>query len=100
MHRTRLGPPSGLAAARSAPRPRPRASRPSSGATAARIVAVAASLGLLLVAGCTGADLGHDAVGWVPPGEGGLSLVAAARPDQRRAVRYADEWQAEEYARV
>jgi hypothetical protein len=26
--------------------------------------------------------------------------VAATRPDQRQAVRYADEWQAEEYGRV
>jgi hypothetical protein len=28
------------------------------------------------------------------------SLVAAARPDRWRAVRYTDEWQAEEYARA
>lgn len=88
--------PSGRAAARSA-RHRPSVSRPSSRATA-RILA-AASL-CLLAAGCTGADIGRSAAGWVPPGEERLSLVAAARPDRWRAVRYADDWQAEEYARV
>jgi hypothetical protein len=96
MHRTGPGQPSGLVAAHSA-HFRPRASRPFP-RDIARIVA-AASL-CLLAAGCTGADLGPDAVGWVPPGEERLSLVAAARPDQWRAVRYADEWQVEEYARV
>jgi hypothetical protein len=96
MYRKRLGQPSGLAAARPA-HPRPRASRPSLRDTA-RIVATASLC--LLAAGCAGADVGRDAVGWVPPGEERLSLVAAARPDQRQAVRYADEWQAEEYARV
>jgi hypothetical protein len=96
MHKTGFGQPCSRMAAHSA-HPRPRASRPSSRDTAG--IVAAASL-CLLVAGCTGADAGRDAVGWVPPGEERLSLVAAARPDQRRAVRYTDDWQAEEYARV
>jgi hypothetical protein len=96
MHRKELQRPSGLVAARSA-RPQPRASRLSY-RDYSRIIA-AASL-CLLVVGCTGADAGHDTAGWVPPGEERLSLVSAARPDQWRAVRYADDWQAEEYARV
>lgn len=96
MRRTRPGRPSGPVAARSA-LPRPGASRPSARDKAG--IVAAASLGLL-VAGCTGADVSGGAVGWVPPGEERLSLVAAARADQRRAVRYADDWQAEEYARV
>ena len=91
MHRKELQRPSGLVAARSA-RPQPRASRLSYG-DYSRIIA-AASL-CLLVVGCTGADAGHDTAGWVPPGEERLSLVSAARPDQWRAVRYADDWQAE-----
>ena len=54
----------------------------------------------LLAFGFTGAEAGQDAAGWVPPGEELISLVAATRPELRHAVRYTDDWQAEEYARV
>src|SRR5215217_6166161 len=96
MERTGLRQPSGPLAAHPAP-PGPGASRSSAPGT----VRIAAAVSLcLLVTGCAGAPDGQDAVGWVAPGEEHLSLVAAARPDRWRAVRYTDEWQAEEYARA
>jgi hypothetical protein len=96
MDRTGLRQPSGPLAAHSAS-PGPGASRSSAPGS----VQITAAVSLcLLVAGCAGAHAGHDAVGWVAPGEEHLSLVAAARPDRWRAVRYTDEWQAEEYARA
>jgi hypothetical protein len=96
MDRTGLRQPSGLLATHSAP-PGPGASRSSAPGS----VRIAAAVSLcLLVTGCAGAHAGHDAVGWVVPGEEHLSLVGAARPNRWRAVRYTDEWQAEEYAQA
>ena len=52
------------------------------------------------MAACTGSERPAGRVGWVPPGEEGVALIAAARPDRHRAVRYLDDRQAEEYGQV